>query len=112
VDQRKALSILTWALIALVIVLIIDLIVILVLGIWNPFQMLMTLSIITFFESGLLLTIGGVALIIGEFPSVGKAINQEWTPEKGKETRELSYSPLLLAGFLFLVSIVFSLFVY
>ena len=102
----------TWALIGLIIVLIIDLIVLLVLGIWSPFQMLMTLSIITFFESGLLLTIGGVALIIGEFPSVGKAINQEWTPEKGKETRELSYSPLLLAGFLFLVSIVSSLFVY
>jgi len=103
---------LIWASIGLVIVLIIDLIILLVLGIWNPLQMLTTLSIITFFESGVLLTIGGIALIIGEFPSVGKAINQEWTPEKGKETRELSYSPLLLAVFLFLASIVSSLFVY
>jgi hypothetical protein len=112
VDKHKALSILVWASIGLAIVLIIDLIILLVLGIWNPAQMLIALSTITFFESGLLLTLGGVALIIGEFPSVGKAINKEWTPKKGKETREQSYTPLLLAGFLFLVSIVSSLFVY
>jgi hypothetical protein len=112
VDKRKVLSILTWALIGLVIVLIIDIVILLVLGNWDPVQMLTALSIISFFESGLLLTIGGVALIIGEFPSVGKALNPEWTPDKGKETRELSYSPLLLAGFLFLVSMLSSLFVY
>lgn len=100
-----------WALIGLGIVIGINLVIFLVLGFWQPIQILQAMSGLTFFETGFFLFIGGMALMLGGFPSLGKVVHKEWTPEKGKETREFSYSPLVLSGLLFLVSVLTSLFV-
>jgi hypothetical protein len=69
------------------------------------------MSLFSFFEAGFFLFIGGAALMIGGYPSLGKALYKDWTPEKGKETRGLSYTPLTIAALLFLVTILTSLFV-
>lgn len=74
-------------------------------------MLLIAMSNLTFFEAGVIMVIGGITLMIGGFPSIGRTIYNEWDPEKAKETRELSYTPLLLSVFLFLVSILTSLFV-
>jgi hypothetical protein len=98
-----------WASIGLGVILVINLAIFVILGIWDLFRLLIAMSDITFFEAGLFLVIGGIALMIGGFPSISRAIYDEYDPEKAKATQELSYAPLLLAGFLLLISIVTSL---
>lgn len=110
-DRQKATSTIVWATIALGVILVINLVIFLVLGFWNPIVLLIAMSNLTFFEAGVIMVIGGIALMIGGFPSIGRTLYNEWNPEKAKETREMSYTPLLLSVFLFLVSIITSLFV-
>ncbi|MFX0168307.1 MAG: hypothetical protein ACFE89_03020 [Candidatus Hodarchaeota archaeon] len=111
-DRRTAISLIVWALIGLGIILGINMAIILIRGFWQPVQILLAMSGLTFFETGFFLLIGGMALMLGGFPSLGKALQKDWTPQKGKETRELSYIPLMVAGLLFLVSVLTSLAVY
>lgn len=103
------ISTIVWAAIALGIILVINLVIFLIIGIWHPILILIAMSNLTFFEAGVIMVIGGIALMIGGFPSIARTIYNEWNPEKAKETREMSYTPLLLAVFLFLVSITTSL---
>ena len=110
-DRQKAISTIVWAAIALGIILVINLVIFLIMGFWNPILLLIVMSNLTFFEAGIIMVIGGIALMIGGFPSIARTIYNEWNPKKAKETREMSYTPLLLSVFLFLVSIITSLFV-
>jgi hypothetical protein len=84
-----------WATIALGVILVINLVIFLVLGFWNPIVLLIAMSNLTFFEAGVIMVIGGIALMIGGFPSIGRTLYNEWNPEKAKETREMSYTPHL-----------------
>ncbi|MFX0079949.1 MAG: hypothetical protein ACFE8O_11985 [Candidatus Hermodarchaeota archaeon] len=108
-DKQKVISTIVWAAIGLGVILVINLVIFLIIGIWHPILILIAMSNLTFFEAGVIMVIGGLALMIGGFPSIGRTIYNEWNPEKAKETREMSYMPLLLSGFLFLVSITASL---
>ena len=103
------ISTIVWATIGLGIILVINLVIFLFMGIWHPILLLIAMSNLTFFEAGVIMVIGGLTLMIGGFPSIGRATYNEWNPEKAKETREMSYTPLLLSVFLFLVSITTSL---
>lgn len=111
-DRNNLIAIVIWAFVGLGIVLGIDMVVILLLGFWHPPQILLSLSGLTFFETGFFLFVGGAILMVGGFPSLGKALGREWTPKQGKKTRELSYTPLVISGLLFFVSILTSLIVY
>jgi len=108
-DKQKVISTIVWAAIGLGVILVSNLVIFLIIGIWHPILILIAMSNLTFFEAGVIMVIGGLALMIGGFPSIGRTIYNEWNPEKAKETREMSYTPLLLSGFLFLVSITTSL---
>lgn len=103
------ISTVIWAAIALGIILVINLVIFLIMGIWHPILILIAMSNLTFFEAGVIMVIGGITLMIGGFPSIGRTIYNEWNPERAKETREMSYTPLLLSVFLFLVSITTSM---
>ena len=110
--KQKAISVIVWAIIGLGVILVINVVIFLIFGIMDIIRLLIAMSGITFFEAGLFFVVGGIALMIGGFPSISRAIYDEYNPEKAKATRELSYAPLLLAGFLLLVSIISSLAVF
>ena len=110
--KQKVISTILWASIGLAVILVINFVIFFLLGIWDIIRLLIAMSGITFFEAGLFFVIGGIALMIGGFPSINRAIYDEYNPEKAKTARELSYTPLLLAGFLLLVSIITSLAVF
>lgn len=101
-----------WSLIGLAITVTIDVVAIVLVGYTNPVLILVALSVLTFLEAGPLLILGGVLLMVGGFPSLSMAIRRKWDPKLAKESIAASYTPLLLAGFLVLTSIVVSFFVY